>query len=134
MPEARKAASVMMSLRNTTELDFSAVNMAAEWAHWSRDWRFYVAARELSSKPVPTRWERFFFNYAGLGAQEVASHFEWAKADGLSALLELFEAYCNPRRNVVLERYNFHARMQQLGENYGFSRRTPLVGQDMRIP
>ena len=116
MPEARKTASVMMSLRNPTELDFSAANMAAEWARWSRDWRFYAAARELSSKPVPVQVGTFF-NYAGVGAQEVASHFEWAEADGLSALLELFEAYCNPRRNVVLERYNFHARMQQPGES-----------------
>ena len=105
-----------MSLRNPTELNFSAVNMAAEWARWSRDWRFYAAARELSSKPLPVQMGTFF-NYAGLGAQEVASHFEWAEADGLSALLELFEAYCNPRRNVVLERYNFHARMQQPGES-----------------
>ena len=116
MPEARKTASVMMSLRNPTELDFSAANMAAEWARWSRDWGFYAAARELSSKPVPVQVGTFF-NYAGVGAQEVASHFEWAEADGLPALLELFKAYCNPRRNVVLERYNFHARMQQPGES-----------------
>ena len=116
VPEARKAASVIMSLRNPTELDFSAVNMAAEWARWSRDWGFYAAARELSAKPVSVQVGTFF-NYAGLGAQEVASHFEWAEDDGLSALLELFEAYCNPRRNVVLERYNFHARMQQPGES-----------------
>ena len=106
-----------MSLRHTTELNLSAVNMAAEWARWSRDRRFYAAARKLSDKPVPVVQVGTFFNYAGLGAQEVASHFEWVEADGLPALLERFEAYSNPRRKVILERYNFHARTQQPGES-----------------
>ena len=49
-----------MSLRNPTELDFSAVNMAAEWARWSRDWGFNAAARELSAKPVSVQVGTFF--------------------------------------------------------------------------
>lgn len=105
-----------MSLRAPTELNFSATNLAAEWARWKRDWQYYAAARELSAKPVPVQVGTFF-NYAGLNAQEVAAHFEWREADGLAPLLTKFEAYCNPRRNVVLERYNFHARIQQPGES-----------------
>ena len=104
-----------MSLRTPTELRFSAANMAAEWARWKRDWLYYAAARELSEKPAPVQIGTFF-NYAGVDAQEVASHFEWQEEDGLPALLEKFEAYCNPRRNIVLERFNFHARIQQPGE------------------
>ncbi|XP_043245773.1 uncharacterized protein LOC122393625 [Amphibalanus amphitrite] len=105
-----------MNLRAPTELNFSAVNMAAEWARFSRDWKYYAAAKELAEKPVLVQVGTFL-NYAGIGAQEVASHFQWQDSDGLPPLLEKFEAYCNPRRNVVLERYNFHARVQQPGES-----------------
>ena len=56
------------------------------------------------------------FNYAGVSAQEVTSHFEWQEFDGLDALLEKIDSYCNPRRNVIMERYNFTARVQRPGE------------------
>ena len=86
-----------MNLRAPTELNFSAANMAAEWARWSRDWKYYAAAREISQKTVTVQVGTFF-NYAGICAQEVASHFEWQEDDGLPALIDKFEAYCNPRK------------------------------------
>ncbi|XP_043190620.1 uncharacterized protein LOC122390655 [Amphibalanus amphitrite] len=105
-----------MNLRSPTELNFGAANMAAEWARWSRDWQYYAAARELAAKPMAVQLGTFF-NCAGVSAQEIATHFEWQEADGLPALLAEFEAYCNPRRNVILERFTFNTRQQRPDES-----------------
>ena len=118
-----------MDLRGPTELNFSAVNMAAEWARWRRDWQYYAAARELSKKTTAVQVGTFF-NFAGVNAQEVASHFDWVEADGLPALLEHFEIYlthCNSNslRDVIpnqgtrqcQNRCDFYTRVQRPNES-----------------
>ena len=105
----------MSGLRTPTELDLSASNVCAAWQQWRRDWRYYTAARELDTKHVAMQVGTFF-NCAGPAAQEVASHFAWTEADGLDSLIDKFEEYCNPRRNIVMERYAFYSRSQQADE------------------
>ena len=61
-----------------------------------------------------------FFNCAGPSAQEVSSHFSWIEEEetaGLPNLLAHFDAYCDPRRNVVRERFEFYSRSQKAGES-----------------
>ena len=105
----------MSGLRAPEGLDLAASNLAAAWKKWRRDWTYYAAARELNSKPVAMQVGTFF-NCAGPSAQEVASHFAWQESDGLISLLDHFDAYCNPRKNIVRERYEFYSRDQQPGE------------------
>ena len=93
----------MSGLRLPAELNLSASNVAAAWQQWRREWQYYAAARELSDKPVAVQVGTFF-NCAGPAAQEVASHFEWVEADGVAKLIDNFESYCNPRRNIIRER------------------------------
>ena len=57
-----------MSLRSPSELNFQAANMGTEWLRWRRYWQYYLAARELSTKPMAVQLGTFF-NYAGVAAQ-----------------------------------------------------------------
>ena len=34
----------------------------------------------------------------------------------IDAVIERFDSYCNPRKNVPFERYHFNLRQQELGE------------------
>ena len=106
----------MCGLRAPNELDLTASNVAAAWQQWRRDWGYYAAARELHSKSVSMQVGTFF-NCAGPAAQEVASHFAWVEDDGLEKLLDDFDSYCNPRRNIVRERFEFYSRDQQPRES-----------------
>ena len=106
----------MSGLRAPNELDLTVSNVAAAWEQWRRDWGYYAAARELDSKSVSMQVGTFF-NCAGPAAQEVASHFAWVEDDGLEKLLDHFDSYCNPRKNIVRERFEFYSRDQQPGES-----------------
>ena len=109
----------MSGLRAPTELNLSASNLAAAWKQWRRDWRYYAAARDLDSKSVAMQVGTFF-NCAGPTAQEVSSHFSWNEEEetaGLPNLLTHFDTYCDPRCNVVRERYEFYSRSQKTGES-----------------
>lgn len=57
---------------------------------------------------------------AGPEALEVYSTFQYA-SDGnenkVDKIMEKFEPYCNPRKNLTLERYSFFSRNQLHGES-----------------
>ena len=109
----------MSGLRAPSELDLSASNLAAAWKQWRRDWKYYAAARDLDAKSISMQVGTFF-NCAGPSAQEVSSHFSWIEEEetaGLPNLLAHFDAYCDPRRNVVRERFEFYSRSQKAGES-----------------
>ncbi|KAL7879765.1 hypothetical protein SRHO_G00020190 [Serrasalmus rhombeus] len=58
---------------------------------------------------------------AGPQAIEVFNTFEFATVDDkedYSKVIEKFEAYCSPKKNIVYERYVFRSRLQQAGETF----------------
>ena len=106
-----------MNPRPPSVLNIASPCLASEWRQWRREWAYYATASEISAKP-PAVQVAIFFNCAGRGAQEIASHFtDWTEDNGLNALLERFQAFCIPRQNIVLERFNFYSRHQQSGES-----------------
>ena len=110
---------ILVSWRFISAHKADCAPLATAWKQWRRDWRYYAAARDLDSKPIAMQVGTFF-NCAGPAAQEVSSHFSWTEEgeqNGLTNLLEHFDNYCNPRCNVVRERYEFYSRAQQSGES-----------------
>ena len=59
-------------------------------------------------------------HFAGPEAIEIYNAFSW-ETDGdeknISKILEKFENYCTPRKNITLERHIFNTRTQQPGES-----------------
>ena len=74
----------------------------------SENWRIFRQQYE-SEKKDDTVKIAILFNFAGEDAIEVFNTFQFPEGDEkkLEKVLEQFEPYCNPRKNVVSERYPF---------------------------
>lgn len=59
-----------------------------------------------------------FLHVVGEDALEVYSNFTFADGDGmkLDKIMEMFEAYCIPKRNVTFDRHRFFTCVQKTGE------------------
>lgn len=60
-----------------------------------------------------------FLHVVGEDALEVYNNFTFADGDGmkLDKIIEMFEAYCIPKRNVTFERHRFFTWVQKTGDD-----------------
>ena len=89
---------------------------AIKWI--KRAWTNYTLATELSEKSEAVQ----VMTVIGEEVREVYATFtNWA-ADGdatkIKPVLDKFEAYCKPQKNIPFERYRFNCREQESGETY----------------
>ena len=90
-------------------IDIHADNMAETWRKWRRQFEVYFEAAELSNKSKKTQ-TAILLHAAGPDAQEVFETFVWAEDEDKTdyeQVLNKFGDYCEPLRNVGLERYKF---------------------------
>ena len=83
--------------------------------------RDYALATELNKKGEPVQVATLL-TVIGEEAREVYSTFnDWAE-DGddkkIKPVLKKFGDYCEPRKNIPFERYEFNRRVQEPGETY----------------
>jgi len=108
----------MEVLKPPEHIDFRSGNVAARWQRWKRQFEVYYDACEISKKPKATQ-VAILLHAAGPEAQDVHDAFAWAdgedKAD-YKLILQKFDEYSEPMKNVVCERYAFWSRNQKEGE------------------
>ena len=90
-------------------------NLAENWRRFEQQFEIYVAAsdKEKASDAIKVA---LLLNFAGEDAIEVFNTFKFTnEADKkvLKTVKEKFEEYCNPRKNVVFERYVYWKTIQQ---------------------
>ena len=98
--------------------EFDGANTAQRWTKWRKQFETYHVAAELSKKGAEVQ-VAILLHAAGSEAQEIHSQFIYeAEEDknNFKKILDLFEAYCKPRKNTVYERYRFGSRDQMEGE------------------
>ncbi len=101
--------------------------VAEKWKRFKRAWTNYVLATELNAKPEAVQVATLL---TGIGedAREVFFTFTGWTADGddakIQPVLEKFEEYCQPRKNIPFERYRFNCRSQEPGEPFDQYRTT----------
>ena len=112
----------MNEIKGPGEMDFTCPNNVSEmWRRWRRGMEYFLAAT-CSGKSEGER-VAIFMCMIGKDGQEVKDTFEFERAeDGTDIvttkiLFEKFEAYCKPRRNLVVDRHRFLTRDQQPGES-----------------
>ena len=120
----------MEGLRAPGELSFEG-NVSDNWRKWRRSLDNYLLASNLVLKPrvsgvepaenatIGRRQVAVLLNLAGEEANEIFSQFEFETGksnDKLADVLEKFEAYCNPRRNILYEWYVYWSLTQAEGE------------------
>ena len=102
-------------------LEIHDAQAAEKWKKFKRAWTNYALATELSKKSEDVQVATLL-TVIGEEAREVCATFtDWATSGDESKIqpvLDKFEAYCQPRKNVPFERYRFNRRAQEPGETY----------------
>ena len=94
-------------------------NTSLKWKKFKQKWTNYEIATGVSEKEEATRVATFL-TVIGEEAVDVYNTFNWAnEGDNLKIdrVLEKFDAFCNPRKNTIYERYVFFSRNQENGES-----------------
>ena len=87
---------------------------------FKRVWDNYSLATELNKK-AETIQVATLLTVIGEEARKVFATFTWTTADDrgkIAPVLQKFEEYCQPCKNVPFERYCFNRRVQEPGETY----------------
>ena len=93
-------------------------NLAENWRRWKQQFDVYMVASGKIGKSDEVK-AATFLHLAGPEALEVFNTLSFdSEADKkkLNKLVEKFEAYCIPRKNVTWERHVFNTHNQQPGE------------------
>ena len=88
--------------------------------NFSLSWRSYALALELSQKDEDVQ-VGMLLTVIGAEAQEVYTTLTWTDrvdAGKIDPVLKQFQDYCEPKKNVLFERYCFNQRHQQPGVTY----------------
>ena len=94
-------------------------NLAENWRHWKQRYELFMTATEASKKSGKIQ-SSMLLHLIGEDALEVFNTFEFASEEDKekpAEILKKFDEYCNPKRNLTVERHVFNSRMQQPGES-----------------
>ena len=89
--------------------NFNGSDVAQRWAKWRKTFETYFIAAEISKKPAPVQIA-ILLHAAGEEAQEIHGQFIFTESEDkedTKTVLDKFGSYCNPRKNIVFERYRF---------------------------
>ena len=97
----------MDSFHKPSALSFDG-NTSENWRRFKQKFDIYITASGSEKKGDEVKIA-ILLNFAGEDAIEVFNTFQFAEGDEkkLDKVLEQFERYCNPRKNVVFERHQF---------------------------
>ena len=94
-------------------------NLAENWRRYKQQFQIYEVASGLARNDGKVR-AMTLLHVAGPEALEVYNTFQWA-SDGdenkVDKIMEQFERYCNPRKNLTFERHSFFSKNQRNGES-----------------
>ncbi|XP_039870493.1 uncharacterized protein LOC120723214 [Simochromis diagramma] len=104
----------MEGLKPPAGLDLLQGNLSENWRRFRQRFELYLAATGGASKP-PKVQSSLFLHVAGEEAVEVYNTFTFAENGDehkLMKIMEKFEEYCNPKKNITYERYKFFTCVQ----------------------
>ena len=108
----------MDKINNPEPLYFEG-NVAENWRRWKQRFLIFMTATGTDKKEAEVK-SATLLHFAGPEAIEIYNTFSWetnGDEKNISKILEKFENYCTPRKNITLERHIFNTRTQQPGES-----------------
>uniref|UniRef100_T1IAR0 Retrotransposon gag domain-containing protein n=1 Tax=Rhodnius prolixus TaxID=13249 RepID=T1IAR0_RHOPR len=107
----------MSSLNGIQQLNMSG-NLAANWQFWRQKFENYLQATEINKKPEVTQCAQLLHLIGNEGIRIYNTfNFEATEKDKINSLLNKFENYFMPKKNLEYERYKFFSRKQIEGES-----------------
>ena len=108
----------MDRLISPEQLNLDSGNLAENWQQWRQRFEVFSLASGLSEKSEAVR-SATLLHMAVPKALEVYNAFTWENEGDdkkVNKILEKFQTYCKPRKNITWERHVFNARSQQVDE------------------
>lgn len=94
-------------------------NLASNWKQWKKVWQRYEIAAGIYKQADLVRVSTLL-SVIGEDAVKAFDTFVWSegqKEDSIKDVLTKFDEYCEPRTQVIYERYRFNNRKQEAGES-----------------
>ena len=94
-------------------------NLAENWRRWKQRYELFMTATEAGKKSAKIQ-SSMLLHLIGEDALEVFNTFEFGSEEDKEKPVEIlkkFDEYCNPKRNLTVERHIFNSRMQYPGES-----------------
>ena len=95
-------------------------NVTEKWEKFRLAWSNYALATELNKKSEPVQVATLL-TAIGEDTRDVYSTFNWAdkaNKNKIESVLQHFPNYCQPRKNILFERYRFNKQAQEADESY----------------
>ena len=111
---------VRMDLPAPRALQIHDMAEAEKWRAFKFAWQSYALGKAITTKDDKIQVATLL-TVIGEEARTVYQTFQWdndGEEDKIEAVVQKFEDYCEPRKNVPFSRYFFHQRQQQQGETY----------------
>ena len=92
------------------QLSLDSGNLAENWRQWRQQFEVFSLASGLSEKSEAV-WSATLLHVAGPKALEVYNAFTWENEGDnkkVNKILEKFQTYCKPRKNITWERHVFN--------------------------
>ena len=95
-------------------------NIAERWRSWKQELMLYLTATEKEGKDNKIKTS-ILLHCIGKQGREIYNTFTWS-ADGdemkFGKVIEKFDAYCEPRKNLTFIRHKFFTYKQQDGQSF----------------
>jgi len=100
-------------------LDINDSNVAEKWNEWKEMWLHYSVAAKVNKEDGEFQVATFL-TAIGPEARKVFKTWNLTATEkkDIDAVIERFDNYCNPRKNVPFEHYRFNLRQQEPGESF----------------
>ncbi|CAI9742889.1 Hypothetical predicted protein [Octopus vulgaris] len=99
----------MENLPHPKDLDFNQENLAAAWKKWKKEFNLFLIATESDMKPDKVKTS-MFLTCIGSKGRDIHSTLDFDSPDeemNLQTVIEKFDAYCEPRKNITFLRHKF---------------------------
>ncbi|XP_064646192.1 uncharacterized protein LOC135499377 [Lineus longissimus] len=90
-------------------------NISANWRRWKQKFTIFLTASRITEEPIKVALLLHSIGDEGL---EVFNSFGLPDDVEYAPLIQKFEEYCTPQKNVTFERHRFNSRIQQEGESF----------------
>ena len=107
------------SLPAPHSLEINDSNVAEKWSEWKETWEHYSVASKVNKEEGDIQVAAFL-TAIGPEAREVFKTWNLSATErkDIKGVIECFDNYCNPRKNIPFERYLFNSRQQEPGESF----------------
>lgn len=95
-------------------------NISEQWDRWKQQFELYITATESDAKSDNIKTS-IFLTCIGKQGLEIYNTFRFANDSDkmkLKPVMEKFEAYCKPRKNITLIRHHFFTYRQGEGQSF----------------